>query len=172
MCILTETSIFSNSKDSIHMKYDDAPKICPVCGNLLKYRDRRQRIIRTEDGRTLQEKITVDTRISWFFNAHPAGFQDEQEGVSCGGSSSGRGQGSWHVVVIPGAGGSVRGHFIGAGWDGELLRGEKSVVSSEYEAWFKDGCAALIADQSMRYSRGIFKKRQKAISWIKFWNLG
>ena len=53
MCILTETSIFSNSKDSIHMKYDDAPKICPVCGNLLKYRDRRQRIIRTEDGRTL-----------------------------------------------------------------------------------------------------------------------
>ena len=35
------------------MKYDDAPKICPVCGNLLKYRDRRQRIIRTEDGRTL-----------------------------------------------------------------------------------------------------------------------
>ena len=35
------------------MKYDDAPNICPVCGNLLKYRDRRQRIIRTEDGRTL-----------------------------------------------------------------------------------------------------------------------
>lgn len=52
MCILTETRISRNSNNTISMIYDEKPKLCPVCGKILHYRDKRRRIIKTSKGET------------------------------------------------------------------------------------------------------------------------